>query len=117
MLQRKEGLGTHEDQKRAFVFSIPRCRRDSIWNEGDIILASTYILHIKPEAGSIIGKTWIMRIYDSFESFNFGIFPPIFVLIKSTSLEILFDCKLQVFKNSPNETLLPFLIDFCKLKK
>ena len=64
MLQRKEGLGTHEDQKRAFVFSIPRCRRDSIWNEGDIILASTYILHIKPEAGSIIGKTWIMRIYD-----------------------------------------------------
>ena len=30
---------TQEDQKRAFVFSIPRCRRDSIWNEGDIILA------------------------------------------------------------------------------
>ena len=45
---------TQEDQKRAFVFSIPRCRRDSIWNEGDIILASTYISNRRLEA--LLGK-------------------------------------------------------------
>ena len=34
-------------------------------------------------------------------TFEFGHFPPIFVLLKLTCLLILFDRKLQVFKNSP----------------
>ena len=32
-------------------------------------------------------------------------FPPIFVLLKLTCLVTLFDCKLQVFKNSPKLTI------------
>ena len=38
--------------------------------------------------------------------FEFWHFPPIFVLLKFTCLATLFDCKLQVFKNSPKWTIL-----------
>ena len=37
----------------------------------------------------------------SFWFFQFWLIPPIFVLLKVTCLVTLFDCKLQVFKNSP----------------
>ena len=37
--------------------------------------------------------------------FEFWHFPPIFDLLKLTYLVTLFDCKLQVFKNSPNWTI------------
>ena len=39
-------------------------------------------------------------------AFEFCYFPSIFVLIKLTCLVTLFDSKLQVFKNSPNWTIL-----------
>ena len=39
-----------------------------------------------------------------FEYLNFGIFPPMFVLLKLTCLVALFDRKLQVFKNSSKWT-------------
>ena len=44
---------------------------------------------------------------------EFWHFPPIFVLLKLTCLETLFDRKLQVFKNGQ---FLAFLITFCPLK-
>ena len=43
-------------------------------------------------------------------------FPPIFVLLKLTCLVILFDRKLQFFKNSPNWQFLAFLINFSHSK-
>ena len=49
-------------------------------------------------------------------SFNFWPFPTFFVLLKLTCLVTLFDRKLQVFKNSPNWTVLAFWINLCPLK-
>ena len=40
-------------------------------------------------------------------------FPPIFVLLKLTCLVTLFDCKLQVFKNSPKWTIFG-IFNLCK---
>ena len=43
-------------------------------------------------------------------------FPPFFVLLNLTCLVTMFDCKLQVFKNSPKLTIFDILMNFCPLK-
>ena len=48
--------------------------------------------------------------------YQFWHFPPIFVLLKVTCLVILFDRKLQIFKNSPKWTIFGLLMNFCPLK-
>ena len=52
----------------------------------------------------------------AFEFFDFGIFPPIFVLLKVTRLVTLFDRKLEIFKKSPKWTLFDILNYFCPFK-
>ena len=47
--------------------------------------------------------------------FEFWHFPPIFILLKVTSLVTLFDRKLQVFTNSPKWTIFSILMNFCPL--
>ena len=52
-------------------------------------------------------RIWILQFWH---------FPPIFVLLKLTCLVILFDCKLQIFKNSSKWTIVGIFNNFCPLK-
>ena len=54
----------------------------------------------------------VLKITQNVSHLNFWHFPPIFVLLKVTCLETLFDRKLQYFKNSPKLTNFGILRDF-----
>ena len=86
----------------------------------DLLISLEWIPLATKAKWQIFRLFWLDGVYESilpishclkitqnvaFEFLEFWDFPPIFVLLKLTCLVTLFDCKLQVFKNSPKWTV------------
>ena len=67
-------------------------------------LKKSLILYIA-QCGKNLTKSLIHLKITQNVAFELWHFPPIFFLLKVTCLVTLFDCKLQVFKNSPKWTI------------